>query len=259
MIMNSLKNRIKNRFSFLAIALIGTAPVSLAFAGDPSPAPSAAPSAPAPEKGPVAAGTASPGALAPEKTKETLDKVQAVYEKTTSFQAEFAQEFVATLHNKKTTSAGQVVFQKPGKMSFRYTQPDGNRIVSNGARIRVYEKANAQMYEQPVDKAQYPAALSFLTGSGKLEETFNFELFTGESMKFPGGMVLVGTPKKESTAYKKVLFYVDAKTFQVRRVLILDNQGNKNRFDFNKARINEATKADEFDFEPPPGTTTIKP
>jgi outer membrane lipoprotein carrier protein len=221
-----------------------------------------------PEKGPSVAGSpsgtgsaapAAPGSLSAEKAKEVLDKVQAVYEKTSSFQADFAQEFVATLHNKKTTSSGSVVFQKPGKMSFRYAQPEGNRIVSNGVRIRVYEKANNQMYEQPVDKAQYPAALSFLTGTGKLEESFTFELFSGEAMKFPGGYVLVGTPKSATPAYKKVLFYADAKTFQVRRVLILDNQGNKNRFDFNNAKVNEAVKAGEFDFEPPPGTTTIKP
>ena len=192
-------------------------------------------------------------------TKDVVDKVQAFYDKSTSFKADFTQEFTATLHNKKTSSTGTVVFQKPGKMSWRYNEPAGNRIVSNGSRIRVFEVGNKQMYEQPVDKTQYPAALSFLTGSGKLTDTFNFTMFNGADMKFPGGFVLVGEPKTPTPAYKKVLFYVDGATYQVRRVLILDNQGSKNRFDFNKPRINDPVAPTEFDFEPPPGTTIIKP
>jgi len=40
---------------------------------------------------------------------------------------------------------------------------DDSRVVSDGAVLKVYEAANKQMFEQNVDKSQYPAALSFLT------------------------------------------------------------------------------------------------
>ena len=36
---------------------------------------------------------------------------------------------------------GQVIFQKPGKMSWRYTN-NGNRVVSDGKIIKVYEAEN---------------------------------------------------------------------------------------------------------------------
>jgi outer membrane lipoprotein carrier protein len=201
----------------------------------------------------------APAAAAAPTAQSVVDKVQAFYDKTTSFQADFEQEFTATLHNKKTNSAGTVTFVKPGKMSWRYSTPAGNRIVSDGSKLRVYEQANQQMFESAVDKAQYPAALSFLTGQGKLWDTFNFELKTGEEMKFPGGYVLIGTPKTPSPAYKKVLFYVDGATYQVRRVMILDNQGSKNRFDFNKPRVNTPVADSEFVFQPPPNTSIVKP
>jgi outer membrane lipoprotein carrier protein len=207
------------------------------------------------------AAPAKPEPVAPTspEAKAVVERVQAFYDKTTSFRADFNQEFVATLHNKKTVSNGSVVFVKPGKMSWRYASPAGNRIVSNGSKLRVYEAANQQMFESAVDKAQYPAALSFLTGQGKLLDTFSFELKSGAEMKFEGGSVLVGTPKTPSPAYKKVLFYVDDKTSQVRRVLILDNQGSKNRFDFLNPKVNEAVPDSEFVFEPPPGTSVVKP
>ncbi|MBC7018148.1 outer membrane lipoprotein carrier protein LolA, partial [Salmonella enterica subsp. enterica serovar Enteritidis] len=112
---------------------------------------------------------------------------------------------------------------------WEYSEPKDNRVVSDGAVLKVYEAANKQMFEQNVDKSQYPAALSFLVGGGKLADTFNFELYEGAAMNFAGGQVLVGTPKQPSPAYQKVLFYIDGPTSQVRRVLIVDGQGNRNR------------------------------
>ncbi len=190
---------------------------------------------------------------------DLVNKVQGFYDKTTSFKADFTQEFVVKAYNKTKTSRGAVTFSKPGKMDWIYHEPKDNRVVSDGSLLRVYEADNKQMFEQNVDKSQYPAALSFLTGQGKLGEHFTFELFTGEQMKFPGGNVLVGTPKSVNPAYSKVFLYVDGATFQVRRVLILDAQGNRNRFDFLNPRVNEPVTEAQFRFTPPPGTTVVKP
>jgi outer membrane lipoprotein carrier protein len=78
-------------------------------------------------------------------------------------------------------------------------------------------------------------------------------------MKFEGGYVLEGTPKEATPAYQKMLLYVDAPTNQVRRVLILDAQGNRNRFDFETPVVNVPVPKSEFEFTPPPGTKVIKP
>ena len=146
------------------------------------------------------AAAAAPAPQPQAKVDDTVKKVQAFYDRTTSFKSDFVQEFWVKAYNEKKSSSGSVVFSKPGKMSWTYKEPLGNRVVSNGAQLKVYEAANKQMYEQTVDKSQYPAALSFLTGTGKLSETFNFELFPGEKMAFPGGEVLVGTPKVATPA-----------------------------------------------------------
>ena len=144
-------------------------------------------------------------------------------------------------------------------MAWDYETPAGNRVVSDGTMLKVYEAANKQMFEQNIDKSQYPAALSFLTGTGKLGDSFTFVMYPGASMNFPGGNVLVGTPKKESAAYTKVLFYVDASTNHVRRALIVDAQGNRNRFDFVEPKVNVQVDPATFTLVPPPGTQVIKP
>jgi outer membrane lipoprotein carrier protein len=198
-------------------------------------------------------------ALPAEQATAVLTKVQNFYDKTTSFSSDFTQEFFVKSHNVKKQSKGRVTFAKPGKMHWEYSEPKDNRVVSDGAVLKVYEAANKQMFEQNVDKSQYPAALSFLVGGGKLSDTFNFELYDGAAMNFTGGQVLVGTPKTPSPAYQKVLFYIDGPTSQVRRVLIVDGQGNRNRFDFDNPKVNETIAPDRFKFVPPQGTQVVRP
>lgn len=186
-------------------------------------------------------------------------RVQQFYDATKTFQATFTQTYTIKVQNVKKVSTGKVVFEKPGKMSWTYDAPNGNRVVSDGTTIKVYEKENEQMYETSVKSSQYPAALSFLMGKGQLTKDFALRLLDPAQMKFEGGYVLEGTPKEATPAYQKMLLYVDAQTSQVRRVLILDAQGNRNRFDFAAPVVNQPAAKGEFDFTPPPGTRVIKP
>jgi outer membrane lipoprotein carrier protein len=186
-------------------------------------------------------------------------RVQAFYDQTKTFQASFKQEYFIRMHDQRRTSEGRVAFEKPGKMSWKYDQPNGNRVVSDGRTLKVYDRENQQMFEQPVDKSQYPAALAFLMGQGELMRSFSLRLLDPATVKFEGGWVLEGTPKDPTPAYQKVLLYIDAATSQVRRVLILDAQGNRNRFDFNNPLVNTPVPNGEFSFTPPEGTQIVRP
>lgn len=191
--------------------------------------------------------------------EEVAGRVQKFYDSSKTFRATFKQTYTIKVQNVQKVSTGKVIFEKPGKMSFKYDAPNGNRVVSDGKTIRVYEQENQQMYEVPVTKSQYPAALSFLMGQGQLTRDFTLRLLDPAQMKFEGGYVLEGTPKEATPAYQKMLLYIDAATNQVRRVLILDAQGNRNRFDFEAPAVNEAVPKGEFEFTAPPGTKIIKP
>jgi outer membrane lipoprotein carrier protein len=191
--------------------------------------------------------------------QDIANRVQTFYNQTKTFQADFKQRYDIKMHNKTQTSQGHVIFEKPGKMSWKYDEPNGNRVVSDGRELKVYDAQNQQMFEQPVDKSQYPAALSFLMGQGQLTSSFDLRRLDEKQLKFENGYVLEGTPKEATPAYQKVLLYVDAETAQVRRVLILDGQGNKNRFDFDNPIVNTAVSPKEFAFTPPQGTQIIHP
>jgi outer membrane lipoprotein carrier protein len=186
------------------------------------------------------------------------DRVQAFYDKSRTFQAEFKQRYTIKAYNRTKDSHGKVAFEKPGKMSWRYTS-NGNRVVSDGKLLKVYEEENKQMYEQAVEKSQYPAALSFLVGDGNLKKAFKLRKLDAAKANFPGGHVLLAEPKDPTPAYQKMLLYVDAATNQVRRVMLIDAQGNRNRFDFQKPVVNQGVEKGEFAFTPPRGTKVIRP
>ena len=190
---------------------------------------------------------------------EVARRVQSFYDATRTFRANFTQSYLIKVQNQTKKSTGRVAFEKPGKMSWTYDEPNGNRVVSDGKMVRIYEKENETLYETPVTKSQYPAALSFLVGEGQLARDFSLRLLNAAEMKFENGYVLEGTPKEASPSYQKVLLYVDAQTSQVRRALILDAQGNRNRFDFEVPVVNESIRPEEFAFIAPPKTKVVRP
>lgn len=194
----------------------------------------------------------------PPTADQLAGRVQAFYNRTQTFQADFTQRYTIKAYSRTKDSSGKVVFEKPGKMSWRYTT-NGNRVVSDGKVLRVYEEENKQMYEQPMDQSQYPAALAFLVGEGDIRTSFKLQVLDSEKAKFEGGYVLVGEPRQPTPAYQKMLLFVDSKTDQVRRVMLIDAQGNRNRFDFANPVVNKKPPADEFKFSPPKGTKVIKP
>ncbi|HEX4334823.1 MAG TPA: outer membrane lipoprotein carrier protein LolA [Polyangiaceae bacterium] len=209
----------------------------------------------APDPAPSPPAVANPGDPTPEAI---ADRVQAFYDRTKTFAADFTQRYTIKAYNRTKDSRGKVVFEKPGKMSWRYAS-NGNRVVADGKLLRVYEDENKQMYEQPMDQSQYPAALSFLLGGGSVKKSFTLQKLDGARLGFTGGWVLKGEPKEPTPAYQTMLLYVDSKTSQVRRVMLIDAQGNRNRFDFLNPVVNEKTLPDEFKFVPPKGTKVIKP
>src|SRR6185369_12019245 len=128
--------------------------------------------------------------LAAAPTAEEIGaRVQSFYDSTKTFKATFEQTYTIKVQNVKKVSTGKVTFEKPGKMSWVYDAPNGNRVVSDGTTIRVYEKENEQMFETPVKGSQYPAALAFLMGQGKLTKDFALRLLDPAQMKFEGGYV----------------------------------------------------------------------
>jgi outer membrane lipoprotein-sorting protein len=213
----------------------------------------AATSAPAP-------GTAAPPAVPPAaagSADAVAAEVDAIFVGKKTYVARFKQEHTQKVSGAVKKQSGALSVQKPDRISFRYDPPNQNRIVSDGVSLKVYVAEDRQMFVTPVQNSEYPGALSFLMGHG-LRPSFTFTF--NEKAKFEGGPVLVGKPRAPTPHYEVVMFYIDKALLAkkdpgvVRRVLIVDAQGNRNRFDFENASQPASIDPAEFQFTAPPGT-----
>jgi outer membrane lipoprotein-sorting protein len=192
---------------------------------------------------------------------EVAEKVDAIYKPIKLFRARFKQKYEAKVAGTTKRSDGVVYVKRPEKLSFRYHEPNKNRVVSDGKTLKIYEHDNKQMFEKDVAGTEYPGAFSFIMGKG-LRENFKFEFH--KTAQWEGGPVLIGRPRVANPGYKVVLFYIDEALLEkgdpgcIRRVLVLDAQSNRNRFDFIHIEQPATIGNKEFEFTAPPGTNIIK-
>jgi outer membrane lipoprotein carrier protein len=209
---------------------------------------------------------AQPGAAsAVPDARMVAAAVQAFYEQTKDVSATFYQTYVNKLYQRTDRSSGRVVFKKPGKMRWDYDKPNGKVIVSNGSKLLVFEPGEegdkGQVVEQQIGQAQLPQAMAFLMGTGRLEDDFTFRLLDAQREGYGGGDVLELRPKQPTPHYDRILFYVErnpALRGLVRRLLIIDGSGNRNRFDFSALKFNTSVGEQVFSWRPPEGTRRVQ-
>ncbi len=95
--------------------------------------------------------------------------------------------------------------------------------------------------------------LVFFGGAGNLRETFHVSFFKGQFGK-KGDHNLLLIPKETNTIFAKLILVVNPKSFTVKQSVLIDHQGNVNRFKFKKTKVNELFLDDHFSFRPPSGT-----
>ena len=174
------------------------------------------------------------------------------------FRARFTQTLTSAAMGRKTNSAGEVMFKKPGRMRWDYEKPDKSSYVTDGGVLWLYEPDDKQAFKQELKTSQLPAALAFLTGKGKLATEFDITLRRQDRRTAAAGdYVLSLSPKTPQAQVKTILFVVDPRTFDVRESVITDAQGNVNDLVFADIRVNTRVPDAAVQVHAPAGTRVI--
>jgi outer membrane lipoprotein carrier protein len=208
---------------------------------------------------PAKSDAAKPDGANADAARVALSAVQTFYDQTHDVSAEFFQTYVNKLYDRTDRSRGHVVFKKPGQMRWDYAKPNGKIIVASHGKFIVYEPGEepgekGQVIEQSFAEADLPQALAFLLGTGRLADDFDARLLDSAREGFAGGQVLELKAKKPSAHFDRILFYVEntpALRGLVRRMIIVDASGNRNRFDFSGLKFNAGATQAMFDYKPP--------
>ncbi len=185
---------------------------------------------------------------------EIVKKLQARYDSTAGFRADFMQEVESATLGQKVESRGQVLFKKPGRMRWEFHEPE-QLVVADGTFFWLYQPADNQVIRMPFQQAfRSNVPVSFLTGVGRLDQDFIPSL-SGETAET---YLLRLTPKQEAEGTGLLDLEIRAETFDIVQATITDPLGNTTRVRF--ANIDRETLPDDdlFRFTVPDGVDVIE-
>jgi len=160
---------------------------------------------------------------------------------------------ILTEEDKQTkTSKGKAYFQNGGKLNFTFSEPYGDKIVSDGKIMWVYvAKLKA------VGRQDFKNAGSIFTATGKegLTALFKRYHYKFDSPEQPrktdagSSYVLELNEKTASGGFDRILLYVDADKFLIQKLTAFSPSGRKVELSFSDIQINEDIASNIFTYK----------
>lgn len=200
-----------------------------------------------------------PSARQPSMEGEALARaIQRHYDTVRDFTADFEQAYVGGVLKRRTVEKGTVAIRKPLRMRWDYTTPEPKQFISDGQRIYFYVPADKQVRISAMPEAdRAPTPILFLAGRGDLLRDFRVEETTPPPPAV-GVRALKLVPKRPEPEYASLTLVVDASSFVLRQLVVVDTQGGSSTFSFLNLRENAGVPESRFLFKIPRGVDVIK-
>jgi outer membrane lipoprotein carrier protein len=194
-------------------------------------------------------------AHAADALHEALGRLQARYETTRTFRAEFHQTVESPTLAGAIESHGRVAFEKPSRMRWDYDPPDRQTIVGDGQTLWIYQPDQKQVIKSPLGEAfQASTPVTFLGGLGHLDQEFDATLERDE----PTRWVLRLVPRNDRGIGTLTLTVRKADA-GVEEAAVRDPLGTVTRIRFSDEQRNVPLAPSLFQFTPPPGVDVVRP
>jgi outer membrane lipoprotein carrier protein len=166
-------------------------------------------------------------------------------------QAQFRQTLADSKGVVTHESSGTLAIHRPNRFRWDYREPNEQLIVSDGARIWLYDKDLEQVTVRRVDESLSATPAMLLSGEGTLEDNFKVTQSQQE-----GAVQWVNLePRRSDTDFKAVRlgFAGDALKF----MQLADKLGQTTTLEFSKFERNPPPDPSKFVFKVPPGADVI--
>jgi len=186
---------------------------------------------------------------------DVVRDVQRRYDSTRDYSADFRQTTEYRTLNRRIEGRGRVYFSKPAKMLWRYEEPAGQFVLSDGSDLYFYQPAERQVIKTALGSVfRSDLPLSFLLGIGDLERDFRAELTDSTDEAH----VLKLSPRKANTGVGEIHLSVAPDSHDIRQVLIEDAAGNRWIFRFENIRRGPELDPDLFELKTPQGVDIVE-
>ncbi|MPZ76158.1 MAG: hypothetical protein GEU77_06510 [Deltaproteobacteria bacterium] len=190
-----------------------------------------------------------------KSAEQILDALQRNYDATADFVADFHQKTEVKTLNRNLKAWGKVYFKRPGKMLWRYQEPKGQLVLTDGTHLYFLQPEQNQVIKSPLKNAfRSDIPLSFLLGLGNLKKDFNAVLKATENNQY----ILALEPKGEAGAFSEILLGVSRSTADILWVSIRDAANNLTTLRFSNMRKDVGLQDSVFQIKLPDGVDVVE-
>ena len=210
----------------------------------------------------VAAPESNSNAPASRSASAVLATVQAFYDGTKDFTANFKQTYVHPVYATRTVSRGSMLLKKPGMMVWDYSGAGDPDFYVDNENMWVVEHDTRQVVSQKVgNNSSLAGAMKFLFGGQKLIKEFKVRLANKSLSRrygIPGHTVIELKPKLKNPHYKTLLLVVDDLSGRVNAFVVRNRDNSINHFELSKTKLNVGLKRSAFKYKIPAGYVETK-
>jgi len=181
----------------------------------------------------------------------SIDALKAMFAQTTTARAHFAQIVLDRNMKMLQQATGTMQFSRPGRFRWEYDRPYEQVIVSDGAKVWLYDKDLNQVTVRRLDRALGSSPAALLAGSGDIEKSYRLTSLGNQD----GLDWLEAVPRTQDTAFEKVKLGFGKSGLE--SMELRDQFGQITVIKFSTIERNPRLPPETFRFTPPKGADVI--
>jgi outer membrane lipoprotein-sorting protein len=191
---------------------------------------------------------------------ELVGRTRRAYLGTSTFRAGFRDiRYSSITHAKMSARAGVFTFSKPSSFDWEYD--DGDRVISDGQALAIYQASSKRVRVRAADMSPYVTVPSFLSGTlfttGFTFSTVIANGLAGPAYQFVALPPPVALPPATAFECQALTFSIDRTTSEVASVFVM--APNRAQFNFDIVKPNAMVSPSQFVMNLPADTTLIGP
>jgi outer membrane lipoprotein carrier protein len=183
-----------------------------------------------------------------------MERAVKAYADLRSVRAEFRQTITNPITGSDLVSRGVLLRKDPAFLSIKFTEPSGDRIISDGESLWIYLPSSAPG-QAIKTRAKSNNALAMVDPGGVFlsSPAARYTMSSGGSATIGGRKmnVVALVPKKANGIFSQARVWVDVSTSLIRQFEVVDANGLKRTVTITSIQPNAAVGAADFRFSPP--------
>ena len=189
-----------------------------------------------------------------------MDRAVKRYTEMSSMSADFRQTITNPLTGTTAVSRGVLLRKDPNLLSITFSDPKGDRVVSDGSALWLYLPSSApgQVIKMA---AQEGGSMGMIDPGGLFlsSPSSRYTISGGESENIGGRRTTLVNlvPKRSNNAFSRAKVWVDAADYSIRQFEIVDANGLTRRVAISNVKSNVTIPASRFRFVAPKGVRVV--